>query len=138
MNMMGARIMKACTEVDQQIGGRLRLLRLQRGKSQGWLGAQLGLTFQQVQKYEKGTNRISGSRMAQIAAVLDVQPAYFFGQISSADRETAEKVTEVEWIQLMMEHGAIDLLRDYRAMPIGERAALRNLARAMVESKPMQ
>lgn len=51
---------------------------MQLNHSQEWLGDQLGLTFQQVQKYEKGSNRIGGSRMKQIADALGVTPAYFY------------------------------------------------------------
>lgn len=54
------------------------------GMSQERLGDALGLTFQQVQKYEKGTNRIGASRLQQIAGVLDVSPAFFFEEIDNA------------------------------------------------------
>lgn len=62
---------------DVMIGARLRLARTLIGMSQEKLGDALGITFQQVQKYEKGTNRIGGSRMAEIAFVLK-QPVNFF------------------------------------------------------------
>jgi transcriptional regulator with XRE-family HTH domain len=75
---------KEATELDRQIGTRLRMLRIARGKSQEWLGAQLGITFQQVQKYEKGINRIGGSRIQQIASALGVTPAYFFGEAAAS------------------------------------------------------
>jgi transcriptional regulator with XRE-family HTH domain len=64
--------------VDSHIGLRIRSRRLALGKSQEWLGDQLGLSFQQVQKYEKGTNRVGGSRMVQIANVLQTEPSFFF------------------------------------------------------------
>ncbi len=63
---------------DVHIGARIRSRRMQTGKTQEWLADQLGLSFQQVQKYEKGTNRVGGSRMQQIATALNVPPAYFF------------------------------------------------------------
>lgn len=63
---------------DVFIGQRVRARRILIGMSQEKLGELLGLTFQQVQKYEKGTNRISGSRMVEIADALQVEPAYFF------------------------------------------------------------
>ena len=59
---------KTSNQVDREIGARVRMWRTQRGLSQERLGNALGLTFQQVQKYEKGTNRIGGSRLTQIAA----------------------------------------------------------------------
>lgn len=64
--------------VDIYVGGRLRLKRTLAGLSQERLGDSVGLTFQQIQKYEKGANRISASRMFQFARVLDVAPAWFF------------------------------------------------------------
>jgi transcriptional regulator with XRE-family HTH domain len=64
--------------VDIYVGGRLRLKRTLSGFSQERLGDRVGLTFQQIQKYEKGSNRISASRMFQFARVLDVAPAWFF------------------------------------------------------------
>ncbi len=64
---------------DIAIGARIKSIRLQRGISQEALGDGLGLTFQQVQKYEKGTNRIGGSRIVQIAKVLKVPIPALFG-----------------------------------------------------------
>ena len=64
--------------VDIYVGGRLRLKRTLAGLSQERLGDSVGLTFQQIQKYEKGANRISASRMFQFARVLEVEPAWFF------------------------------------------------------------
>jgi transcriptional regulator with XRE-family HTH domain len=64
--------------VDAHIGARIRMRRLELGISQTALGDHLRLTFQQIQKYEKGTNRVGGSRMAQIASMLGVEVAYFY------------------------------------------------------------
>jgi transcriptional regulator with XRE-family HTH domain len=64
--------------VDRHVGSRLRMRRMMLGMSQGKLGDALGLTFQQVQKYEKGTNRISASRLQQSADILQVPVTFFF------------------------------------------------------------
>jgi transcriptional regulator with XRE-family HTH domain len=64
--------------VDLHVGSRVRSRRRQLGLSQTELGAAIGIAFQQIQKYEKGTTRISSSRLHQIAEVLKVAPAYFF------------------------------------------------------------
>jgi transcriptional regulator with XRE-family HTH domain len=69
---------KASNMVDVYVGARLRMRRTMLGMSQSRLGELLGVTFQQVQKYEKGSNRISASRLQHTARVLDVAPAYFF------------------------------------------------------------
>jgi transcriptional regulator with XRE-family HTH domain len=69
---------KTLNPVDKAIGAKVRMRRMMLGMSQEKLGDALGLTFQQVQKYEKGTNRIGGSRMVQIAHALDVSPGWFY------------------------------------------------------------
>ena len=67
--------------VDVHVGARLRIRRTLLGMSQTTLGEAIGLTFQQMQKYEKGTNRISASRLFDLARVLDVPIEYFFGDM---------------------------------------------------------
>jgi transcriptional regulator with XRE-family HTH domain len=63
---------------DKEIGQRVRVRRLEKGMSQTEMGNQLGVTFQQVQKYENGVNRISASRLQRVAEVLDVPITFFF------------------------------------------------------------
>jgi transcriptional regulator with XRE-family HTH domain len=65
--------------IDIHVGSRIRLRRNMLGMSQEKLGESLGITFQQIQKYEKGANRLSGSRLVQAAEAVGVTPAYFFG-----------------------------------------------------------
>ncbi|MGA8616194.1 MAG: helix-turn-helix domain-containing protein [Xanthobacteraceae bacterium] len=65
---------------DKHVGTRVRMRRLMLGMSQEKLADQLGLTFQQVQKYEKGTNRISASRLQHVCHILDVPVSFFFEQ----------------------------------------------------------
>jgi transcriptional regulator with XRE-family HTH domain len=69
---------KAPNPVDKHVGSRVRMRRMMLAMSQEKLGDALGLTFQQVQKYEKGTNRIGASRLQQIAQILQVPVAFFF------------------------------------------------------------
>lgn len=64
--------------VDVHVGARIRLIRKDRGMSQGELADALGITFQQVQKYERGFNRISASKMFEASKALGVDPAWFF------------------------------------------------------------
>ena len=64
--------------VDAYVGARLRVRRVMLGLSQGKLGQLLGVTFQQIQKYEKGSNRISASRLRQAAHALEVPVEYFY------------------------------------------------------------
>jgi transcriptional regulator with XRE-family HTH domain len=71
---------KAPNAIDVYVGSRVRMRRLLLGLSQERLADQIGVTFQQVQKYEKGMNRIGASRLQKIAEVLSAQPSYFFQQ----------------------------------------------------------
>jgi len=69
---------KAPNPIDRYVGSRVRMRRMMLGMSQEKLGNGLGLTFQQVQKYEKGTNRIGASRLQQISNILQVPVSFFF------------------------------------------------------------
>ncbi len=64
--------------IDTHVGSRIRLRRNMIGMSQERLGESLGITFQQIQKYEKGTNRVGASRLQSIASIMGVPPAFFF------------------------------------------------------------
>ena len=80
---------KAPNPVDKYVGSRVRMRRIMLGMSQEKLGEALGLTFQQVQKYEKGTNRVGASRIQQISEILQVPVSFLFeggpGGIANAD-----------------------------------------------------
>lgn len=69
---------KAPNPIDVHVGGRVRMRRIVLEMSQQQLGAHIGLTFQQIQKYEKGMNRIGASRLQQIGRILEVPASYFF------------------------------------------------------------
>jgi transcriptional regulator with XRE-family HTH domain len=69
---------KAPNPIDKHVGSRVRMRRMMLGMSQEKLGDALGLTFQQVQKYEKGSNRIGASRLQQISLILQVPISFFF------------------------------------------------------------
>lgn len=69
-------------KIDEHVGKQLRDIRTQRGYSQEGLAAEVGLTFQQLQKYEYGRNRISASRMFQFSEILQIPPSFFFKGLS--------------------------------------------------------
>jgi transcriptional regulator with XRE-family HTH domain len=69
---------KEPTKIDQPVGARIRLCRMELAVTQEKLAEQIGVTFQQVQEYEKAANRVGASRLYSIAAALGVDPAYFF------------------------------------------------------------
>ena len=83
---------KMAYPVDKHVGNRVRMRRLMLHVSQTRLGDALGITFQQIQKYEKGTNRISASRLQQIADVLKVPVSFFFDGASENDQSS-----RIEW-----------------------------------------
>jgi transcriptional regulator with XRE-family HTH domain len=74
---------KTRNTIDQHVGARIRMQRMVCGLSQTKLGNAVGITFQQIQKYEKGMNRVGASRLQQIANVLKVAPDFFFGAASA-------------------------------------------------------
>lgn len=80
--------------VDIHVGGRIRLRRMMAGLSQERLGEQMGLTFQQIQKYEKGANRVGASRLFNLAQILNVPVSYFFDELEVDDTSTAPGFAE--------------------------------------------
>ncbi len=85
---------KVPNPIDKHVGARVRMRRMLIGMSQEKLGEALGLTFQQVQKYEKGANRISASRLQQISEALNTPLAYFFKGAPVSDAATQGGVAE--------------------------------------------
>ena len=83
-------VKRTASEIDAHVGLRMRRRREALGISQGRLGRHLGLTFSQVQKYEKGTNRIGAGRLYQIAAFLGVQPSYLFAGLEESEPAAGE------------------------------------------------
>ena len=86
--------MKIPNPIDKHVGSRVRMRRVLLGLSQEKLGEALGLTFQQVQKYEKGTNRIGASRLQQISKTLQVPPSFFFEGAPVAESTLAPGFSE--------------------------------------------
>lgn len=85
---------KAPNPIDVHVGSRVRMRRMMMGKSQEKLGDALALTFQQVQKYEKGTNRIGASRLQQMSHFLQVPVSFFFeGAPQPAQRSPGGPIT---------------------------------------------
>jgi transcriptional regulator with XRE-family HTH domain len=97
--------------LDIKVGSKVRALRLERQMSQEKLGDALGLTFQQVQKYEKGTNRISAGRLQRIATILEVPVSVFFAD-ANAPTGGAESLFD-----LVDTGSALRLLRAYSRIP---------------------
>ena len=123
---------KMKNELDQRVGERLRSRRLKMGLSQTALGIAAGVTFQQIQKYERGTNRISASRMIQFAEKLGVPPAYFvegFGGGSKANGDITKMARAIESVAASNEGVAV--LEAMAQMTPSRRRYVVTLARAL-------
>jgi transcriptional regulator with XRE-family HTH domain len=98
---------------DPRIGMRIRTLRLERGLSQAELGNLLGVSFQQIQKYEKGVNRVSAGRIHRVAEVLDVPVTFFYAGFAEEPARAADPHFVELGFDLLQTSGAIRLLRAY-------------------------
>lgn len=92
---------RSATALDKRIGRRVRARRLEIGMSQERLAEVLGVTFQQVQKYEKGVNRIAASRLFDIAAALDMPVAQFFAPATEQADDVAELLATAQGAELI-------------------------------------
>lgn len=109
---------KSTGSIDKEIGSRVRMRRISIGMSQEKLGDLLGLTFQQVQKYEKGTNRISVGRLVDIARILGVDIHFFFNGIKSVKSEGgfAEEEGPPYLSEVMSTPEGLQLIRSFTAI----------------------
>ncbi len=115
--------------VDEHVGKRLRQRRWLVGMTQQQLAEHVGIKFHQIQKYDTGANRVSASRLWDIASTLDVSINFFF------DGLQAEKGVKIQSdampSDLMGDKEALDLVRSYYAIPENQRRRLFDLARVL-------
>jgi transcriptional regulator with XRE-family HTH domain len=120
---------RSANPLDVAIGARLRVRRRAAGLSQQKLAERLGVTFQQVQKYERGTNRIAGSTLILIAEALETPASYFLG-------ENAGGPVNDEALVNIAQRGASDLLKQYVTIRSPKlRAALLQLVKALADEQ---
>lgn len=120
-------------DVDAHVGARLRQRRMLLGISQEQLAEMLGLTFQQVQKYERGTNRVSASRLFQLARSLDTPITWFFEDIES-DKAAAKAASETDEGDPMSRRETLELVRVYSRIDDRKvRKKLYEMAKALAE-----
>lgn len=130
--------------IDIHVGGRVRLRRTLLGLSQGQLGKLIGLTFQQVQKYERGTNRIGASRLYDLSRVLDVPIQFFYDDMTQEtlgqaprlraglSESPADPYTEVD---PMNRRETLELIRAYyKIKDLAVRQRIFELCRAMAHA----
>jgi transcriptional regulator with XRE-family HTH domain len=106
-----ATVKRRTDAVDALVGRCIRVHRMTLGMSQGQLANQLGVTFQQVQKYEKGINRIGASRLMRIAEIFEVPVQSLFGDLPSKRNPSATEPTITDWLT---DPGAMRLIQAYR------------------------
>jgi len=122
--------------VDVHVGKRVRHRRWMVGMTQQQLGEAVGIKFQQIQKYETGMNRVSASRLWDIAHALDVDVRFFFegieeGVTDSAPEEAAKVEGKNMQGDLLADKEALELVRSYYAIPENQRRRLFDLARVL-------
>lgn len=115
--------------VDVHVGKRIRQRRWLAGMTQQQLAEQVGIKFQQIQKYETGANRVSASRLWDIADALDVEVSFFFEGIDVDAKE--DMYEDGIPADLMGDKEALDLVRSYYAIPENQRRRLFELARVL-------
>lgn len=122
--------------IDVHVGAAMRTRRKRVGCSQQSLAEHLGLTFQQVQKYEHGTNRCSASMLFRIAERLEVQVGYFFeGLAVAGPRPTEPAAPDNAVAQLLLTHGGADLALAFTSLPPHMRKAVLTISQALAASQ---
>ncbi len=104
--MAQKKLSEASKSVDRHVGMRLRVLRLNHNMSQSELGDSVGVTFQQIQKYERGANRIGASRLWKLCVIFNAKPNYFFEGLTSENEKTedaSEYKTDVNWSEKLFD-----------------------------------
>jgi len=118
--------------VDVHVGKRIRHRRWMSGTTQQQLAENVGIKFQQIQKYETGMNRVSASRLWDIAKVLNVPVSFFFEGLDTqppADQGDGDMPGDI-----LTDKEALELLRSYYAIPENQRRRLFDLARVLSEA----
>ena len=118
--------------VDVHVGKRIRHRRWMNGTTQQQLAEAVGIKFQQIQKYETGMNRVSASRLWDIANVLNVNVSFFFEGLDQEEK-TSSNGTDMPG-DILTDKEALELLRSYYAIPENQRRRLFDLARVLSEA----
>lgn len=117
--------------VDVHVGKRIRHRRWLIGVTQQQLAEKVGIKFQQIQKYETGANRVSASRLWDIADTLEVPVSFFFEGLDSPQADSPAPAHDKVPVDLIADKEAMDLIRSYYAIPENQRRRLFELARVL-------
>lgn len=122
---------------DVYVGSRIRMRRKMMGLSQEKLGEKLGITFQQIQKYEKGTNRVGASRLQAMSDALEVPVSFFFPESSPSGPPGMQEESATFMMDFMSTSEGLDLTRAFiRIRNPKVRRKIVELVRALSEDKP--
>ncbi len=116
--------------LDAMVGAKIRMFRINRGMSQTALAERIGVSFQQVQKYEKGANRVGASRLSQIASVLGIT----VGELFEASQQKNSAANSP--VHLLAEPGALRVLKAYLRTNSRVRLAIAKLVESIADQKP--
>ena len=117
--------------VDVHVGKRIRQRRWLIGMTQQTLAESVGIKFQQIQKYETGANRVSASRLWDIAEVVGVPVSFFFEGMEAVDTEAEASRAALAPADILGDKEAMELVRSYYAIPEEQRRRLFELARVL-------
>ncbi|EDZ42960.1 transcriptional regulator, XRE family [Rhodobacteraceae bacterium HTCC2083] len=117
--------------VDVHVGKRIRHRRWLVGVTQQRLAETVGIKFQQIQKYETGANRVSASRLWDIAESLEVDVSFFFSGLQNEDAAIGDAESGAVPSDILNDKEALDLVRSYYAIPEEQRRRLFDLARVL-------
>lgn len=122
--------------VDVHVGKRVRHRRWMVGMTQQQLAEQVGIKFQQIQKYETGMNRVSASRLWDIAETLDVPVSFFFEGMDEANSGAPSEPKTANAVpgDILADKEALELIRSYYSIPENQRRRLFDLARVLSDA----
>ncbi len=132
--MAQRKLSEASKVIDRHVGMRLRLLRLNHKMSQTELGDKVGVTFQQIQKYERGANRIGASRLWKLCEIFEAEPNFFFDGLDGDRDKSAEPNPLVEdtWSKKLLTKQNHRLMMSFDNIDDGDtRAAILKLCEAL-------
>lgn len=121
--------------VDAEVGLRIRARRRELNMSQETLAHALGVSFQQVQKYERGSARVSASRLWEISKVLDVTTSHFFGQIGDEQGVREAGPSESSYAAFVFSEEGSEILHSFSALRKDEQRAVLRLIRGLLATR---